>query len=34
MNDSIGTDGCAQAVEMILRDVEQECFGAVGRLRE
>lgn len=32
--ENIGTDGCAQAIELILRDVEQECFGAVGRLRE
>jgi hypothetical protein len=32
--EKIGTDGCAQAVELILRDVETECFGAVGRLRE
>lgn len=31
---NIGTDGCAQAIELILRDVEQEVFGAVGRLRE
>lgn len=30
----IGTDGCAQVIEMVLRDVEQECFGAAGRLRE
>lgn len=32
--EKIGTDGCAQIIEMVLADVEQECFGAVGRLRE
>lgn len=32
--ESIGTDGCAQMVEMLLADVEQECFGAVGAGRE
>lgn len=26
----IGTDGCAQMVEMLLADVEQECYGAAG----
>jgi len=30
----IGTDGCAQMVEMLLADVEEECFGAVGAGRE
>ena len=30
----IGTDGCAQILEMVLADVEQEIGGAVGRLRE
>lgn len=30
----IGTDGCAQIVEMLLADVEQECFGATGSGRE
>lgn len=30
----IGTDGCAQVIEMVLADVEQECFGAVGAGRE
>lgn len=23
----IGTDGCAQVIEMVLADVEEECFG-------
>ncbi len=32
--DSIGTDGCAQAIEMVLADVEQEIFGPAGRVRE
>lgn len=27
---TIGTDGCAQAIEMVLRDVEQEVYGAAG----
>lgn len=31
---TIGTDGCAQVIEMVLADVEQECFGAVGAGRE
>ncbi len=30
----IGTDGCAQVIEMVLADVEEECFGAVGAGRE
>ncbi len=30
----IGTDGCAQVIEMVLVDVEEECFGAVGAGRE
>lgn len=31
---TIGTDGCAQVIEMVLADVEQECFGAVGAGKE
>lgn len=27
---AIGTDGCAQVIEMVLRDVEQEVHGAAG----
>ena len=27
----IGTDGCAQVIEMVLAEVEEECFGAVGK---
>lgn len=30
----IGTDGCAQAVEMILADVEEELRQPVGMVRE
>ena len=30
----IGTDGCAQVIEMVLADVEQEIGGPVGRVRE
>ena len=32
--ENIGTDGCAQAVEMILADAEQELHGPVSSLRE
>ena len=32
--EKIGTDGCAQIIEMVLADVEQEIGGAVGKLRE
>ena len=27
---TIGTDGCAQVIEMVLADVEQEVLGAAG----
>lgn len=32
--ESIGTDGCAQAVELILADVEEELRGPTGLVRE
>ena len=32
--ESIGTDGCAQAVETILADVEAEISGPTGLLRD
>ena len=32
--ESIGTDGCAQVIEMVLADVEQEIDGPVGLVRE
>ena len=32
--ESIGTDGCAQVIEMVLADVEEEVGGAVGLVRE
>lgn len=31
---SIGTDGCAQVIEMVLAEVEQEVYGPAGRVRE
>lgn len=31
---TIGTDGCAQVIEMVLADVEQELSGPVGMVRE
>ena len=31
---SIGTDGCAQVIEMVLADVEEEIYGPAGRVRE
>lgn len=32
--EGIGTDGCAQAIEMVLADVEEEVGGPVGLVRE
>lgn len=32
--ETIGTDGEAQVIEMVLRDKEAEVFGPVGRVRE
>lgn len=32
--ESIGTDGCAQVIEMVLADVEQEVGGPVGLVQE
>ena len=32
--ESIGTDGCAQVIEMVLADVEEEIGGPVGMVRE
>jgi hypothetical protein len=32
--ESIGTDGCAQVIEMVLADVEQEISGPPGLIRE
>lgn len=32
--EDIGTDGCAQAIEIVLRDVEEEVHGPAGRLAE
>lgn len=32
--ESIGTDGCAQVIEMVLADVEEEIGGPVGLVRE
>ena len=32
--ENIGTDGCAQVIEMVLADVEQELNGPTGLLRE
>ncbi len=32
--EKIGTDGCAQIIEMVLADVEQEVGGPVGLARE
>lgn len=32
--ESIGTDGCAQVIEMVLADVEQEIGGPAGLVRE
>ena len=32
--ESIGTDGCAQVIEMVLADVEQELNGPIGLIRE
>ena len=29
----IGTDGCAQVIEMVLADVEQEIYGPAGLVR-
>ncbi len=29
--ESIGTDGCAQVIEMVLADVEMEIYGPAGR---
>ena len=31
---NIGTDGCAQVIEMVLADVEEEIGGPVGLVRE
>ena len=30
----IGTDGCAQVIEMVLADVEEELHGPAGSVRE
>ena len=32
--EKIGTDGCAQVIEMVLADVEEEIGGPVGLVRE
>lgn len=32
--ESIGTDGCAQVIEMVLADVQEEVSGPVGKVRE
>lgn len=32
--DRIGTDGCAQVIEMVLADVEEELHGPAGRVSE
>lgn len=32
--DKIGTDGCAQVIEMVLADVEEELSGPAGRIPE
>lgn len=32
--ESIGTDGCAQVIEMVLGDVEEELNGPIGKVLE
>ena len=31
---NIGTDGCAQVIEMVLADVQEELCGPAGMVRE
>ena len=31
---NIGTDGCAQVIEMVLADVEEELHGPTGKVQE